>query len=372
MDAWAARAVNDRLTGVKLVAADGPSRLLVVRLGAIGDVVRTLPAVRLARSSWPAVELTWVVEDAAAPMILGHPDVDRVLVLPRRDISAGLRSARPAAARLLGRFVRELRGVRPDMSIDFQASFKSGLVARASGAPIRVGFDASDARELSHLFANVRLRLADARISRVERAGRLVLAAGARSGELEARPPHSVPELEQGRVALERLTSRRPLVSLAPFSSRRQSWKRYPLESWAEVASSLAGDGAGVLLLGGPAEQQEMARIAGLAGAGVVPCGAVGLREMAAMIAATDLFVGGDTGPMHMAWLMGIGVVAVYGPTDPVVNAPFGQGHVVLAPRDLTGRADAERFPGITPARIVDAVRERLAGRARPALEKNS
>ncbi|MDH3285835.1 MAG: glycosyltransferase family 9 protein, partial [Acidobacteriota bacterium] len=245
-------------------------------------------------------------------------------------------------------------------SVDFQGSFKSGVVARLSGAARRVGFDRPHCREWSHVFANVRICLKEDRIHRVERAARLACAAGAADGPLEASLALSAAERSAGRGLVERLVARRPSVSLAPFSSPRQSWKRYPLECWAEVARGLAEGGAGVVVLGGPGEEEASREVCQRAGAGAAPSGPIGLRELASLIAATDLFVGGDTGPMHIAWSCGVPVIAVYGPTDPVINAPFGPGHVILAPEAPTGRHDADPFPGISPDSILSTARRRL------------
>ncbi len=340
--------------------ARAPRALLVVRLGAVGDVVRTLPAVRLLRRTWPSARLGWAVEPAGASLIAGHPDVDEIIVLKRRELAAAGRRLDLGAYSLAGGFVRALRALGPELSIDFQGNFKSGVVARLSGASVRVGYERAQSREWSHVFANVRFVLDEPRVSRVMRAAALARAAGADDGPLEASLALSPGERAEGRERLGRLVARRPVVSLAPFSSARQSWKRYPLDGWAEVSSGLARDGAGVLVLCGPGEEDEARALCRRAGDGVVSSGPIGLRPLAALIAATDLFVGGDTGPMHIAWSCGVPCIAVYGPTDPVINAPFGRGHVVLAPDRPTGRHDLDRFPGIGHGTILSTARRRL------------
>jgi ADP-heptose:LPS heptosyltransferase len=342
-------------------ASPAPSRILIVRLGALGDIVRTLPAVRLLRRTWPAAEIAWAVESGPAALLEGAPDVDRLLVLERRALERDLRGARLAALAALRGYAASLRAFAPQLSLDFQASFKSGLVAYASGAPRRIGFGRADAREGAHIFATERVPLPRPRVHRVERAATLARAAGARDGELRADLGLSAAERADGARRVARLASgRRRAIALAPFSSPRQAWKRYPLERWASVAASLGEAGHAVLVLGGPGEEQETRALCSAAGAGVVPGGEGGPRELAATLAACALFVGGDTGPMHLAWAVGTPVVAIYGPTDPVLNAPFGDGHVVLAPESPSNRGASEGFPGITPTRIADAALERL------------
>lgn len=347
-------------------ATQSPSRVLIVRLGALGDVVRTLPALGLIRRTWPDASIAWAVEEPASPLLLSHPDLNQVFVLPRRELQRRVRRAPWTGWSLISSFVRRIRSFRPDLAIDFQGSFKSGLVLRLSGAGVRVGFDSPFSREASHLFATVRANLPAGSKHRVLRAARLAEAAGAMPGELVANLGLTPAELEAGRHLANQLSGELPLVALAPWSSRRQSWKRYPAERWAEVARGLCSRGVRVAILGGPGEEAETARLCAAAGPGVVASGALGVRELAAFIAACDLFVGGDTGPMHIAWAVNRPVIAIYGPTDPELNAPFGAGHTVLAAPQQTDRHDSDPFPSITPERIVAAASPYLS---RPVLE---
>ena len=339
---------------------DAPARILIVRLGAVGDIVRTLPAVRRIRLRWPRAEIGWAVERGPHALLEGHPDVDRLIVFERREITRAIRRGRPADLRLAGDFRRELRAFAPEVGFDFQSSFKSAIVNRLAGAPIRWGFARRDAREFSHLFATHRVQLAEPRVHRVERALALAAAAGAGEGPIVADLALPCALLDAARARVRALAGDRPAVAVAPLSSRRQAWKRYPLEGWAEVCRGLAAAGLAPLAVAGPGEEREIARLAGAGGGVLRPLGAGGLRELAAALAACDLLVSGDTGPMHIAWAAGTPVVAIYGPTDPVLNAPWGEGHVILAPPHPTGRHDADRFPGITPGRIVEAARRRL------------
>ena len=125
-----------------------PSRVLAVRLSAIGDVVRTLPAVMALRRALPDAHLAWLVEDVAAGALAGHPDINALRVIPRRRWRQGLRSARtaPATLREIIRFVRELRAESFDWVVDFHGILKSGLWSRATGAPLRIGYEAAGNR----------------------------------------------------------------------------------------------------------------------------------------------------------------------------------------------------------------------------------
>lgn len=341
-----------------------PERILVVRLGALGDVVRTLPAMRLLRRTWPKAAMAWAVEEGASPLLLSHPDLDKVFVLPRRELERDVRRSPLHSWSVLTSYVRRLRDFSAELAIDFQSSFKSGLLSWLSGARERVGFDAPQARELSHWFATTRAQLPRGREHRVERAAALAEAAGALPAPLVADLGLTPGELRAGHTLATQLRQSRPAVALAPWSSQRQAWKRYPLENWLIVARGLAERGATVIILGGPGEEDETAALCAAAGRSVVPSTPLAVRDLASLLAHVDLFVGGDTGPMHLAWAVGTPVVAVYGPTDPLLNAPFGAGHTILAPPRPTARSDSDRFPGITPERILLAAARHLEAAA--------
>ena len=155
----------------------------------------------------------------------------------------------------------------------------------------------------------------------MERAAALARAAGAHDAPLVADLALRGDELAAGLRIVEDAAEGHPPVALAPFSSPRQSWKRYPLASWADVARRIANEGARVLVVAGPAERAEAEELARAAGPGVRVVKDEGIRSLAAILAACRLFVGGDTGPMHIAWAVGTPVVALYGPTDPALNS---------------------------------------------------
>jgi lipopolysaccharide heptosyltransferase I len=338
-----------------------PGKVLVVRLGALGDIVRTLPAVRLARSSWPEARIVWVVEEGGLPLLQGHPDVDGTILLPRRTLT-GKSTDSEGRWTHLRRFLESLRRERPEVSLDFQGSLKSGLVAWLSGAPLRVGFAPELVRERSHLFSNVHVPLDSPRIHRVERAAALVRACGVAGGRLEVELGLREHELAEGRARARELVGDASPVLVAPFSSRRQSWKRFPSDRWCRIVEGLRADGWPIVIVHGPDQEEEEARRLGDR-CGGAPCGPASIRELASLIAAGRLMVAGDTGPMHLAWAAGLPVVAIYGPTDPVLNAPFGTGHAIVAPPRPTARDAEDRYPGVDPERVLDAARGLLNGR---------
>ena len=128
-------------------------RVLVIRLGALGDVVRTLPALHRIRTTFPGVHLAWIVEDLSRDLLVGHPEIDEVIRFPRQELRKEM--GRPGRlAKGIAALSHELRDRRFTVAIDFQGSFKSGLLAILSGAPRRVGIAPGHSRELSFLFTN--------------------------------------------------------------------------------------------------------------------------------------------------------------------------------------------------------------------------
>ena len=308
-------------------------RILIIRLGALGDVVRTLPAFGAIRARYPHAHLAWLVERRAESAVRARPDVDEVLVFPREELASALRAWRPL--RLLGeagRFVADLRRHRFDLVVDFHAILKSGLIARLSGAPVRVGYDRASSREGAWRFVNRRARIEPDRVSRFERNAALVDYLGIASPATRGGPVAEIDPLPVDPVAAERFSqlrgseTGRGFVVIHPGSSRATPYKRYPVECWGEVAKHLAGDGFQCLVSAGPSEaESQLARAVVEAGEGAAELAPATptLADLAALYSTCRLFLGSDSGPLHVASLVGTPVVQLLGPTDPVENHPW-------------------------------------------------
>ncbi len=305
-------------------------RLLVIRLGAVGDVIRTLPALHRIRTAFPGIHVAWIVEDLSRDLLVGHPEVDEVIRFPRQEFRKSI--VRPG--RLLAgieALSRALRDRSFSVGIDFQGSFKSGLVALLSGARRRVGFAPGHTRELSFLFTNEWVRPPERHMNRVARNLHLAEVLGATAGEVTVILPENPEEGRQAEAALRELAPvGAPVVVLCPLTSRRQRWKRWPAESYVSLATQIRQSGAIPLVVWGPGEEDAARSIVARSGRAAVLAPPTGLRLLGAILRRAALFVGGDTGPMHLAWGVGCPVVALFGPTDPRLNAPLGPRHVVL------------------------------------------
>jgi len=307
-------------------------KFLVIRLSAIGDVVRTLPAVKGLRERYPDAYIAWLVEEKSSNILLDSPYLDRVMVFPRRELvgSAGSRASPAARAGSLRRFIRELRVESFDTVLDFHGIFKSGVLARLSGAKERIGFARGYTKEFNWLFINRAVVPPGRRINRYERNISLVESLGAAPSNLDV--TIVVPEAAKRGVEefLGQFDDSKPLVAMHPATSR--PFKHWEPEKYARVADRLLTDGiAHVLVTYGPGEEDVARRVVAQMQSGAAPIMKAGsLREYAWLIKRADVYFGSDTGPMHIASTMCTPVVAMFGPTDPVVNSPYRQPHHVL------------------------------------------
>jgi lipopolysaccharide heptosyltransferase I len=351
-----------------LASTPSAERILVIRLGAIGDVVRTLPAAAGVRATWPRAHLAWLVEPPAANLLAGQPWLDQVIVFPRDALARALRGGRfAAAAREARGFVRGLRAERFDLVVDFHAILKSGVLGWLSGAPRRVSYARPFARECASWFATHRARLEPPRQSRFAR-NEALLRFLASPAPLPARPLR-VPEAALARID-EVLAAGAPAVVIHPGTSDATPHKRWTAAGYASVARALAAEGVPCLVTSGPAaSDREMASaVLAAAGGAARPAPATPtLLDLAALFARSRLYLGADSGPMHVASAVGTPVVQLLGPTDPIENEP----HPGTPSRTLRvpiacspcrrGCAAATCMRLIPVAAVLEAVRELLA-----------
>lgn len=305
-------------------------KILVLRLSAVGDVIRTLPAVKAVKKYFPSASITWMVEEPSKDLIESQPEIDDVILFPRRRWSEGMKSPKGwrRTAGEARRFVRSLRSRDFDVVLDFHGILKTGLLSFFSGAPKRVGFDRRSTKEGNFLFSNVKVKLPAERISRFDRNFNLLKGIG-----LEVRPeeyPLHVPAEDREYVNsfFNELVppAGSPSIAIHPGTSPKTTYKRWFPDRYAYLADRLVREmNATVLFTWGPGEldwvkmiQRRMKEYS------VLGPHTLTLTQLAEVFRHCDLYIGGDTGPMHIASLMGVPAVVLFGPTDPVMNEPFG------------------------------------------------
>jgi heptosyltransferase-1 len=297
----------------------GVSRILILRTSALGDVVHALPVLTALRRHLPAARIGWVVEEAMAPVLAGHPDLDDLVIARFRAWRH--RPLSPGAAAEIARFVAALRRFRADAVLDLMGNHKGAMTAFASGARRRIGLARRWRREPSSaIWINEPVSLpapAAGAVHAVDRA----LAVAASLGL----PPEPADFGGSGLFP----TTAMPAVDFEPFALLHPGagWanKRYPPERWGDVARRLRGaTGLGTLVTAAAGEEPLASAVVAAAGGAARAVAAPDLPSLAALIRRARLMLGGDTGPVHLAHALGVPVLALYGPTDPARNGPYG------------------------------------------------
>lgn len=349
-----------------------PRRILIVRLGAIGDVARVMPMLAGLRRRFPHAEIDWVVQSKAADLLAGHPEIARLWVIP-------FRSWREAFSRAAWRLRRAMRARGYDLVLDFQGMIKGAVWAVAAGGPgVRVGWGPGHSQNLAWLWYHGLRTPPGRRVNRHLRHRALVDWLGA--PDVPATPP-PLAVLRGGEVEafLARIAAEpRPWIVVWPGSSRTGSHKRWQPERLRAAATAIRLRTGGTLLVGwGPAEKEEaLALAAGIPGA--IPLPATTIPELAIILERADLYVGMDTGPMHVAALLGTPTVGVFGRSDPEIHgpAPHLPGSAVAGPEAREWKTRARKglppFDEPDPAAVVEAALALLADTERTASEASS
>jgi lipopolysaccharide heptosyltransferase II len=314
-------------------------RILLLRLREIGDVVFTTPAIRGLRERYPDAHISYVVQRSAAPVVARNPHVDDVIVTPGRPGLAGLRDDVALAIRL--------RAARYDMAVDFHSGPRSSLLAWLSGARVRVGYDVPG-RGWMYTVRVPRPREIRARHA-VENQWDLLTAIGIPAPDAQAVPvempvdPHAAGAVHERLSAAGVGPGQRVIVI---HVSAGNPFRRWPLDSFAALAARLVSGEANrrVILISGPSERAaasqviERARtLAAAAADRILDCGEFTLDEVRALVEQAALYIGGDSGPMHIASTSAVPIVGLYGPTLPVRSAPWRSAEWPTEAAEVTG-----------------------------------
>ena len=363
-----------------------PKRLLVVRLGAMGDVIHTMYAVALLRCALPETQIGWVIEERwvellcargtprSGPRSAGRQLVDFVHVV---DTKAWRKS--PLASETRQQFstaLKEVRDQQYELAIDFQGAIKSALLARLSRPKTLLGM--RQPREgPARLFHSQHVQtkgahvieqycsLAEATLADLN--CRALPDTTAERGCRDANPDERDDFLPRDTAAEGIISGRlnnnkSPIVLINPGSG----WgaKEWPAERYGEVCRGLAAEGANVLVNYGPGEEHLAKGVQDSSSGAAQPI-TCSIGELIAITRRASLFIGGDTGPLHLAATLGIPVVAIFGPTDPARNGPYSEKSIVLRnPASRTSLSHtSEPDPGllqITPHEVLVATRKLL------------
>jgi lipopolysaccharide heptosyltransferase I len=314
---------------------DSAKRMLIVKLSAIGDVIHTLPCLNALRQAHPEAEIGWVVQEPAAELLRHHPQLDHLIIFPRKAWGKSAWRMMKEA----GPFIRQLRAYKFDVAIDFQGLTKSGLLAWLSGAKTRIGFGDKDGRELNKLFTNVKITPEPERRHIIERNLALLKPLGAALKTCDAVLP--IPQEDCAFIESffqeSGLGEQGPPVAIYPGAG----WptKRWPLDCFAKLGVRIAKElHQPVLIVWGPGEEamaQEIAREMRAEGAEPFLAPPTSLLRLAALLDRCALAVGGDTGPLHLAAALHTPCVGIFGASDAARNRHYVQREVTVQKNEL-------------------------------------
>jgi ADP-heptose:LPS heptosyltransferase len=286
--------------------------------------VHALPVLAALKRWNPGCQVDWAVDDRSAGLLEGHPDLERVVVFPRRRLR-GLKALFTGLAPLAG-FARTLREHDYDLALDLQGNLKSGFVARVSGASTVLGAARGQTKEANHLWLHRGLEVPAEARHKVERnLAVLSLALGTPVPYAAVRAPFGPADEQAAEDALHAAgLASRGYVVLHPGVSGFGALKRWPADRYAALARALGTERAPCAVTFGPGERALADAVVAAGDGRARAVTTASLRALAALLARARLVIAGDTGPLHLAAALGTPVLGVYGPKDPSIYGPYG------------------------------------------------
>lgn len=304
------------------------SRILVIRLSSLGDIIHTLPAYYSLRASFPGARIDWLVERRLAFMLSVVEGIDNVLPIDTRALRAAPLQAQ--SRRLFLDPVRAMRRSRYDLAIDFQGLMKTALLGFASRAALRIGFPAGLARERpAHWFYTKTIAppVAPLHVTRLN----LLLTQAA--GASEANAPVKIRALSADTATIESRLSREGLTQFFVLNPGG-GWptKRWPPSKYGTLADRIQSEtGLRAVITTGPGEDSLHTEIARACPGRPPVLFDVPFLQLIPLYRRAKLVIAGDTGPLHLACALGVPTVGIMGPTSPERNGPWtGRDEVVV------------------------------------------
>ena len=346
-------------------------KILIIKLGAIGDIIHTLPALSAIRTRFPDAEISWVAEERSAEILRDNPLIDNLIEVDTRSMRGGR-----AVEKILTegkKQIKNLRQYRFDIAIDFQGLLKSGVIAKLSGAKKRWGFSRKDLREPA-----VRVFYTDtAKIPEMIHVVRrsLALAGAALGVDLTTEPIEfpiftTIEHKDEADAIVQRVGSDFAILNPAG------GWvtKLWHAEKYGKLADLLWSEfGLRSVVVTGPNESELAARLEAASTSGKIIRVEPSLKGFFELAKHASVYIGGDTGPTHLAIASGTPVVGIFGPTEWWRNGSVNPDDVCVERLDIGCRIDCHRRTcsmwicmDITPETVVEAVGIRL-GRSRVA-----
>lgn len=339
-------------------------RILIVKLSAIGDIIHALPALAAIRENLPDAEISWIAETRSAEILRGNAMVDELIEVDTRMLrgSGFVKNFRRAA----GSQLRTLRGKKVDIALDLQGLLKSAIIAKLSGAERRYGFDKENLREPAG-----RMLLTDSvqipEFTHVIRKN-LLLASAALDIEMPAEMKFPITTESTHRAEAERIADEAngKFAILNPGGG----WvtKLWAAEKYGELADRIAEEfGLTPVITGGPGDGELVSKVLANSRSGRAFAASPTLKGFYEAAKFAKIYIGGDTGPTHLAAAAGTPIVGIFGPTEWWRNGSLNPADICVERIDIDCRVNCHRREcdkwicmDIGVERVVAAVRERL------------
>ena len=348
-------AQTERLATLERIELRPGSRICVVLLTGLGDVIHGLPIVNALKRADPTCRITWVVEPMPAPVVASHPAVDDVVVFRKKQ---GLRG--------VGKLARDLVPRRFDLTLNFNIYFKSIWPVLFSGAPVRLGFDRGRSRDGVWLFSNGHLP-ARPRAHTQDMFLEFLEVLGVPQRPVEWRLSPTADERREQSEFFARFS--RPVAAIVPASANAA--KDWVPEEYARLIDALEEElGLATMIVGGPSERERAITDSILASASTRPAVALGdgIRRLIWLLGGSDVVIAPDTGPVHIARAMDVPVVGLYGHTNPWRVGPWRRYQDLWVDAYTDGEPDPssfqprhDRMQTITAGQVLERVRRALA-----------
>jgi len=343
-------------------------RILIVKLGSIGDIVHTLPALDAIRKALPHAEISWVVEQSTSEILRDNPLIDRLIEVDTKALRRGLMSGE--TLRAPRQQLRRLRASAFDLAIDFQGLLKSASIARLSGARRVFGYTREGLREpASALFLSKRVHVPK-QTHVIFKALQLVqgaLGIAVPSDPAELNFPIGIPDRDQLEASTEIERIKSPYAILNPGGG----WptKLWSPERFGQLADALWSHfGLESLITHGPGEEQLAQSVIDASRAGKARTVTLSLKGFFALAQHAKIYVGGDTGPTHLALAANTPIVGLFGPTEWWRNGSPRPADICVERTDIDCRVDCHRRScskwicmDIEVERVLKAVETRLS-----------
>lgn len=316
-------------------------RILIVKPSSLGDIVHTFPVVHALKRCYPSCFIGWIVQEPFADLVRSDPGVDEAIPIgipstsePGAGRDVYLKAAK-ATLGTLARLRRQFIGNPYDVVLDLHASLRSGFLGMVNPGGYRIGF--ADAKELNPWFQDRKLSTDPDKPHAVDKNLAFVREFGCTPHPADFRISTTDEARNRIQSFLQDVGTVRGRRSVYANPGTRWATKYWTVDHWAALTDMLAHKANTTVVFAGSVADKAYIRsiVDRISVDAIDASGRFSLTETVALLEACDAYVGVDSGPMHMAAFAGIPVIALFGPTDPKLVGPYGNGHLVVRREDL-------------------------------------